>query len=89
MCRNIKVLYNFDPPVTEADIRAAALQYVGKISGFSRPSRVNEAAFLAAVDAVAAASVALLAALRTDAPAKNRADERARAQARAERRFAR
>ena len=87
MCRNIKPLYNFEPPVSEEEIRAAALQYVRKISGFNQPSRANEAAFQAAVESVAAASTALLAALQTGAPPKNRAEETARAKARAAKRF--
>ena len=89
MCRNIRTLYNFEPPVTEDEIRAAALQYVRKISGFNTPSKANEAAFQAAVDAVAAASGALLGSLQTQAPPKNRADEAAKARARAAIRFSR
>jgi hypothetical protein len=73
MCRNIKPLYNFQPPADEDEIRAAALQYVRKVSGFNKPSKTNEAAFLAAVDAVAAASSALLGALQTSAPPRDRA----------------
>lgn len=72
MCRNIKPLFNFEPPATEEEIRAAALQYVRKISGFNSPSKLNEKAFYAAVDAVAAASAALVAALATNAPARTR-----------------
>jgi len=87
MCRNIKTLFNFDPPVTDDEIRAAALQYMRKISGFNKPSKVNEAAFLAAVDAVAAASSRLLASLETNASPKNRAEEIAKARARAARRM--
>ena len=87
MCRNIKPLYNFEPPATDDEIRAAALQYVRKISGFNKPSQANEAAFLAAVDAVAAASRSLLAALETNAAPKNREQEAARARARSARRF--
>ncbi|MCA9904835.1 MAG: DUF2277 domain-containing protein [Anaerolineae bacterium] len=87
MCRNIKPLYNFEPPATDDEIRAAALQYVRKISGFNKPSQANEAAFLAAVDAVAAASRSLLAALETNAAPKNREQETARARARSARRF--
>ena len=87
MCRNIKTLYNFEPPVTEEEIRSAALQYVRKVSGFSRPSKANEAAFQAAVDAVAAASTALLNTLETHASPKNRAEEISRAKARAVQRF--
>lgn len=89
MCRNIKILYNFEPPASEEEIQAAALQYVRKISGFNRPSRANEAAFQAAVDAVAVASTALLAALQTGSPPKDRAEEAARAQARAAKRYPR
>jgi hypothetical protein len=88
MCRNIRTLYNFDPPATQEEIRAAALQYVRKISGFNKPSRANQEAFDHAVDAVAAASGELLAQLRTTAPAKDREVERAKAQARAAQRFA-
>jgi hypothetical protein len=88
MCRNIRTLYNFDPPATEEEVRAAATQYVRKISGFNKPSRVNEDAFAAAVDAVAAASLELLGELHTTAPPKDREAERARAQARAAQRFA-
>ncbi len=88
MCRNIRALYNFDPPASEEEVRAAALQYVRKISGFTKPSRANEEAFSLAVDAVAAASRELLDALSTAAPPKNRALERAKAQARAAQRYA-
>ena len=79
MCRNIKTLYNFDPPATEEEIRSAALQYVRKISGFHKPSKANEAAFIAAVDAISAASSKLLRSLDTNAPPKSRATEAARA----------
>lgn len=89
MCRNIKPLFNFEPPVTEDEIRAAAVQYVRKVSGFQRPSKANEAAFEAAVAAVAQASAELLNALETNAAPKNREVEairaRARGQARANR----
>lgn len=88
MCRNIKTLYNFDPPVTDEEISAAALQFVRKITGFRQPSQANEAAFYAAVDAVAAVSKNLLASLETHAPPRDRALEAARARARAARRFA-
>ncbi len=88
MCRNIKTLFNFEPPATEGEIRAAALQYVRKVSGFNQPSKANQAAFYAAVDAVAAASAALLTALETNAPSRDRAVEAARAKARAAKRFA-
>lgn len=89
MCRNIKTLYHFEPPVTEEEIRAAALQYVRKISGFNKPSKANEAAFQAAVDQIAAASEALLSSLQTNAPPRSRAVEIERAQARAAQRFSR
>jgi hypothetical protein len=87
MCRNIKTLYNFDPPVTSDEIRAASLQFVRKISGFHTPSKANEQVFLAAVDEVAAASARLLQALETTAPAKNREDEARKAKARSAARF--
>ncbi len=87
MCRNIKTLFNFDPPVTEEEIRAAALQFVRKLSGFNKPSKANEAVFLAAVDEIAALSGKLLAALETNAPPKNREAEAARARARSAQRF--
>ncbi|HSD81993.1 MAG TPA: DUF2277 domain-containing protein [Solirubrobacteraceae bacterium] len=83
MCRNIRTLYNFEPPATEDDVRAAALQYVRKISGFTKPSRANEEAFERAVDAVADASRTLLTALSTAAPPKDRETEAAKARARA------
>ena len=88
MCRNIRTLYNFDPPASEEEVRAAALQYVRKISGFTKPSKANEEAFDRAVEAVAAASRELLEALTTSAPPKDREVERAKAQARAAARFA-
>ena len=87
MCRNIKTLFNFDPPVTEEEIRAASLQFVRKISGLNKPSKANEDAFLAAVDEVAAVSTRLLYSLETTAPPKNREDEAAKARARAAERF--
>ena len=87
MCRNIKTLFNFDPPVTEEEVRAASLQFVRKISGFNKPSKANEASFLNAVDEVAAISLKLLHSLETTAPAKNREEEAAKARARAEQRF--
>jgi len=87
MCRNIKTLFNFEPPADEDEIRGAALQYVRKISGFSKPSRANEAAFEAAVDAITLASAELLNALETNAAPKNRDIEIAKARARAARRF--
>jgi len=87
MCRNIKTLFNFDPPVTDEEIRAASLQFVRKISGFNRPSKANEAAFLTAIDEVASISTRLLRSLETTAPAKNREEEAAKARARAAERF--
>jgi hypothetical protein len=88
MCRSIKTLFNFEPPVTDDEIYAAALQFVRKISGFPKPSKANESAFLAAVDAVAATSRHLLASLETNAPPKDRAAAAAKARARAtQRRF--
>lgn len=89
MCRNIKPLFNFNPPVTEDEIRAASLQFVRKISGFTKPSKANEAAFSAAVDEVAAASARLLAALETNSPARTREEEAAKARLRNEQRFPR
>ncbi len=88
MCRNIRTLYNFDPPATEDEVRAAALQYVRKISGFTNPSRANEQAFERAIEAVAAASLELLSDLQTAAPAKNREVEAAKARARSAQRYA-
>jgi hypothetical protein len=87
MCRNIKTLFNFEPPVTEEEIRAASLQFVRKISGFNKPSKVNEASFLAAIDEIADASTRLLHALQTGAPPNTREQAAARAKARAARRF--
>jgi hypothetical protein len=87
MCRNIKMLFNFDPPVTDDEVRAAALQYVRKISGFNKPSKSNEAAFHAAIDEVAMASARLLTSLETTAPHRNREEEAARARARSAARF--
>ncbi|HLJ82303.1 MAG TPA: DUF2277 domain-containing protein [Ktedonobacterales bacterium] len=89
MCRNIKTLYNFAPPVTDDEIHAASLQFVRKISGFNKPSKANEAAFLAAVDAIAAVSHRLLDSLETNAPPKDRAEEAAKARARAAQRVSR
>ena len=88
MCRNIRQLHNFEPPATEAEVHDAALQFVRKISGSSKPSRANEAAFERAVDAVAAATMGLLGELVTTAPPKDREVERAKARARSEQRFA-
>jgi len=87
MCRNIKMLFNFDPPVTPEEVRAASLQYVRKISGSSKPSKANEEAFLAAVDEVAAASSRLLASLETNATPRSREEEAAKAKARSAARF--
>ncbi len=87
MCRNIKPLFNFDPPASEAEVRAASLQFVRKISGFDKPSKANEAAFLAAIDEIAAAAAKLLDALETSAPRRDRAVEAARARARSAARF--
>lgn len=87
MCRNIKTLFNFEPPVTDDEIRAASLQFVRKICGFTKPSKANEIAFAAAIDEVAAASARLLRSLETAAPAKNREEEAAKAKARAAERF--
>jgi hypothetical protein len=88
MCRNIKPLHNFEPPASRDEIRAAALQYVRKISGYNRPSQANQAAFEAAVEAIAAASATLLDSLETSAPPRDRELEAARAKARSARRFA-
>ncbi len=87
MCRNIKTLYNFEPPATDEEIREAALQFVRKITGFSKPSKVNEAAFRAAVESITATSADLLSSLETNAPPRNRLDEIAKAQARAAQRY--
>lgn len=87
MCRNIKILFNFDPPVSDEEIRAASLQFVRKISGFNKPSKANEAAFLSAVDEVAAVSARLLRSLETSAAPRNREEEAAKAKARAIARF--
>ncbi|MGD0366674.1 MAG: DUF2277 domain-containing protein [Acidobacteriaceae bacterium] len=87
MCRNIKILFNFDPPVTPDEIRAASLQFVRKITGFNKPSQSNEAAFQAAVEEITAASSRLLYSLATNAPPKNREEEAAKAKARAAARF--
>jgi hypothetical protein len=88
MCRNIRTLYNFEPSATDEEVRNAALQYVRKISGFTKPSKANEEAFERAVDAVAAASGELLASLQTSAPPKDREREAAKARARAAQRYA-
>jgi hypothetical protein len=88
MCRNIRTLYNFDPPATPEEIHASSLQYVRKISGFNQPSKANQQAFAEAVDAVARASSELLAKLSTTAPPRDREIEAAKARARAAQRFA-
>jgi len=87
MCRNIKPLFNFEPPVTDDEVRAASLQFVRKISGFTKPSQANEAAFEAAIEEVSAASSRLLHELTTGAPPKNREEEAAKARARGAARF--
>src|SRR5258708_24124552 len=87
MCRNIKLLFNFEPPVTETEIRAASLQFVRKISGVQKPSKANQAAFAAAVDEVAAASARLLTSMETNGPVRNREEEAAKARARGAARF--
>jgi hypothetical protein len=87
MCRNIKNLFNFDPPVTDEEVRAASLQFVRKITGFNKPSKANEEAFLAAINEVAAVSSRLLHSLETTAPTKNREEEAAKAKARSIERF--
>ena len=87
MCRNIKILFNFDPPVNDEEVKAASLQFVRKISGFNKPSKANEPAFLAAVDEIAHVSMHLLSSLETNAPPKNREEEAAKARARAVERF--
>ncbi len=87
MCRNIKTLFNFDPPMTDEEVHAASLQYVRKISGFHKPSKANEDAFLAAVEDVARVSARLLSSLETNAPPKNREEEAAKAKARGAERF--
>ena len=87
MCRNIKTLYNFEPPVTPEEVRAASLQFVRKITGFNKPSKANETAFLNAIDEIADGSLRLLQSLETTAPPKNREEEAAKAKARAAERF--
>jgi hypothetical protein len=87
MCRNIKPLFNFEPPVTPEEVRAASLQFVRKITGFNKPSKANEAAFLSAIDEIATVSIRLLKSLETNAPPKNREEEAVRARARAAERF--
>ena len=87
MCRNIKRLFNFDPPVTPEEVRASSLQFVRKISGFNKPSKANEAAFLAAIDEIAAVSSRFLHSLETNASSRNREEEAAKAKVRAAARF--
>lgn len=87
MCRNIKTLFNFDPPVTDEEVHAASLQFVRKISGFNKPSKANEPLFLAAVDEIAGISTRLLTSLETNAPPKNREEEAQKAKLRAAERF--
>ena len=87
MCRNIKTLFNFDPPVTDDEVKAASIQFVRKISGFSKPSKANEDAFLSAIDEIAGISSRFLRSLETNAPPKNREEEAAKAKARAAERF--
>lgn len=87
MCRNIRTLFNFDPPVNDQEIRAASLQFVRKITGFNKPSKVNEAAFLKAIDEIAAISTSLIQSLETSAPPRSREEEAAKAKARAAARF--
>jgi hypothetical protein len=87
MCRNIKILFNFEPPVTDEEVRAAALQFVRKISGFNKPSKMNEAAFISAVKEIAGVSTRLLRSLETNAPPRNREEEAAKAKARGAERF--
>lgn len=88
MCRNIKTLFNFDPPVTDEELRAASLQFVRKVTGFNKPSRANEAAFLAAVEEIARISGDLLRSLQTSAPPRDRQEQAVKARERAARRFA-
>jgi hypothetical protein len=87
MCRNIKTLFNFDPPVNAEEVRAASVQFVRKITGFNKPSKTNEGAFLAAIDEIAAVASRLLHSLETTAPPKNREEQAAKARARAAERF--
>ncbi len=87
MCRNIKTLFNFDPPVTDDEVRAASLQFVRKICGFTKPSKANEDAFFSAIEEISGVSTRLLRSLETTAPPKNREEEAAKAKARSEQRF--
>jgi hypothetical protein len=89
VCRNIRTLFNFEPPVTDEEIRAASLQFVRKVSGFNKPSKANEAAFLSAIDQIATVSKSLLGSLETTAPPRTREAEAAKARARAAQRFSR
>ena len=89
MCRNIKILFNFEPPVTDEEIRSASVQFVRKVSGFNKPSKANEAAFVAAIDQIAAVSKNLLSSLETTAPPRTREAEAAKARVRAAQRFPR
>ena len=88
MCRNIRLLFNFEPPVTDDEVRAASLQFVRKVSGFVKPSKTNEAAFDAAVEEIAASTAKLVASLQTNAPPRNREEEAAKAKARSAYRYA-
>jgi len=88
MCRNIRLLFNFEPPVTNDEVRAASLQFVRKVSGFVKPSKTNEAAFNAAVEEIAASTAKLVASLQTNAPPRNREEEAAKAKARSAYRYA-
>ena len=87
MCRNIKILFNFEPPVTDEEVRAASIQFVRKISGFNKPSKANEAPFLKAIDEIDVASTRLLRSLESNAPSRNREQEAAKAKLRAAERF--
>jgi hypothetical protein len=87
MCRNIKILFNFEPPVTDEEIRAATVQFVRKISGFNKPSKANEVPFMTAIEEIAGASARFLRSLETNAPSRNREEEAAKAKARAAERF--
>jgi hypothetical protein len=89
VCRNIRTLFNFEPPVTDEEIRSASLQFVRKVSGFNKPSKANEAAFLSAIDQIATVSKSLLSSLETTAPPRTREAEAAKARARAAQRFSR
>jgi hypothetical protein len=88
MCRNIRLLFNFEPPTTQDEVRAASLQFVRKVSGFAKPSKANEAAFNAAVDEIAASTARLVASLETTSPPRNREEEAAKARTRSASRYA-